>query len=68
VEGTVKDVEVKEKLAAALNRFLEPMRVRRKEYEGNTKLLDGILDEGSAKAGGVAKATLQEVLTAMGLQ
>ena len=38
--GKVGDVEVKRKLAAALNRFLTPMRERRAQYEGKPALLD----------------------------
>jgi len=34
--GTVGDVEVKEKLATALNNFLDPMRERRDHYESQT--------------------------------
>ncbi len=57
--GKVGDVEVKQKLSAALNSFLEPIREKR------TALSDGdvhkIIEEGSAKAKSVAQRTMIEV-------
>ncbi len=65
--GKVGDVEVKRKLAAAINRFLTPLRERRARYEGNTKLLDDILAEGNARMNAVAAETMRMVRDAMGL-
>jgi tryptophanyl-tRNA synthetase len=65
--GKVGDVEVKRKLAAAINRFLAPIRERRTQYEGNTRLLDEILAEGTARMNGVANETMRMVREAMGL-
>lgn len=67
VKGAVGDVEVKTKLAAAINRFLDPIRARRAQYEAKTDLINQIIEEGSQRARTVAGQTLQEVLAAMGL-
>jgi len=67
-KGQVGDVEVKTKLALALNRFLAPIRERRAKYEGNTELLNQIIAEGSKKAQAEATKTLNEVLKSMGIR
>jgi len=64
--GEVGDVEVKRKLARALNAFLEPIRLRRAEYAARPHLLDDILTAGAGRARPIAQATLDEVRTAMG--
>ncbi|MBF0208618.1 MAG: tryptophan--tRNA ligase [Oligoflexia bacterium] len=68
IKGQVGDVEVKTKLALALNKFLDPIRARRAKYEGNTDLLNQIIFEGSEKARTEASKTLEEVLTVMGIK
>lgn len=65
-KGTVGDVEVKEKLAIALNNFLNPIRAKRKEFENRHDLIDEIIKKGSLKAAAIAQETLNEVLKAMG--
>ena len=65
--GKVGDVEVKEKLAIALNNFLEPTRERRAHYASQTGYVDELLYEGTQRASAEAKATLIEVKKAMGL-
>ncbi len=65
--GKVGDVEVKEKLARALNNFLDPIRERRAKYEQETGLVDELLYEGTLRAREEAKATLQAAKQAMGL-
>jgi tryptophanyl-tRNA synthetase len=65
--GKVGDVEVKEKLARALNNFLDPMRERRTKYEADTGLADELLYEGTLRAREEAKATLLAAKQAMGL-
>jgi tryptophanyl-tRNA synthetase len=67
IKGQVGDVEVKEKLALALNRFLDPIRAKRAEFEGNIELIDSIIAEGSKKAALEAQKTLDEVLKIMGI-
>jgi tryptophanyl-tRNA synthetase len=65
--GRVGDVEVKEKLATALNNFLEPTRERRAHYEAQTGYVDELLYEGTQRAAAEGRATLMEVKKAMGL-
>jgi tryptophanyl-tRNA synthetase len=65
--GTVGDVEVKQKLVAALNQFLDPIRERRAEYERQPGLLEDILAEGSRRARAEARETLDLAREAMGL-
>ncbi|MBA3945236.1 MAG: tryptophan--tRNA ligase [Herpetosiphonaceae bacterium] len=65
--GKVGDVEVKKKLAAAINAFLDPIRERRAEYERNPKLVQEILVAGSDKARAEADETLRRMKDAMGL-
>lgn len=67
-KGLVGDVEVKTKLALALNKFLTPIRERRAKYEGNTELLNQIIEEGSKRAQAEAAKTLDEVLKSMGIR
>lgn len=65
--GRVGDVEVKEKLAAALNAFLDPFRERRAKYESVPGYVDEVIYEGTLKMREVARATLAEAKKAMGL-
>ena len=65
--GTVGDVEVKQKLAKALNDFLDPMRERRAYYETQTGYVDELLFEGTLRAREEAKETLLPAKKAMGL-
>ncbi len=65
--GSVGDVEVKEKLAAALNAFLEPMRERRAYYEGQRGYVDELIFDGTVRAREEAKLTLVEMKKSMGL-
>jgi len=65
--GKVGDVEVKEKLARAINRFLDPIRERRAYFASRPKLIEEIVYEGSRRARAEARETLQEMREAMGL-
>ncbi|MBI3805405.1 MAG: tryptophan--tRNA ligase [Nitrospirae bacterium] len=65
VEGKVGDVEVKKKLAKALNTFLDPIRERRAHYDQNEKAVDEILKEGTRRARAVAQETMRTVRRAM---
>lgn len=67
-EGTVGDVEVKQKLTAALNTFLTPIRERRQEFEKDKGLVEQILFEGTNKMNDLAADTMKEVRSAMGLR
>ena len=61
------DVEVKEKLAKALNNFLDPMRERRDKYSAQTGYVDYLLETGTERARAEARKTLQDMKKAMGL-
>jgi tryptophanyl-tRNA synthetase len=65
--GKVGDVEVKRKLARAINEFLEPMRERRAQYESRPGLVDDILIEGIRSVRSTAQETMEMVYEAMGL-
>jgi tryptophanyl-tRNA synthetase len=45
--GKVGDVEVKEKLAVALNNFLDPIRERRARYESQSGFVEQVIYEGT---------------------
>ena len=64
--GKVGDVEVKEKLAIALNNMLDPMRERREKYD-ESGLIEEILYNGTMKARGETQKTLYAMKKAMGL-
>jgi tryptophanyl-tRNA synthetase len=66
-KGRVGDVEVKQKLAAALNEFLDPIRERRASYARQPGLLEDIIAEGSRRARLEARETLRLAKQAMGL-
>jgi tryptophanyl-tRNA synthetase len=66
-EGSVRDVEVKEKLIVALEEFLGPVRERRARYAADTKAVDRIIEEGSERARAEARKTLHDVRSAMHL-
>src|SRR4051794_17866008 len=63
--GTVGDVEVKTKLANALNAYLTPIRERRAAILAQPDLLKEIPYQGSRRARTVAAATLERVRDAM---
>ncbi|MFC0624911.1 tryptophan--tRNA ligase [Kribbella deserti] len=65
--GKVGDVEVKEKLAIAINLFLDPMRERRAKFESQTGLIDQIIVEGTEKTRKEVQQVVFEVRKAMGL-
>jgi tryptophanyl-tRNA synthetase len=66
--GKVGDVEVKNKLAKALNLHLEPIRARRGELLSKPGVLREILHEGSRKARIVADETMERVRAAVKLK
>jgi len=67
VVGQVGDVEVKEKLATALNSFLEPMRERRAAFEADKGYVDQVIYEGTQRAAKEGEQTVQAMRKAMGL-
>ncbi len=58
-EGTIGDVECKRKLIDVLVAILEPMRVRREQYQKDLPYVKKLLAEGTAKANAVTQLTLQ---------
>lgn len=66
-KGAVGDVEVKQKLNNALNKFLAPIREKRNKFENNSGLVEEILNKGTKKTQTEAKETLRLVKKAMGL-
>ena len=66
-QGKVGDVEVKRKLAAAINRFLGPIRERRAGFAKQKGLVEEIIAQGSARARDECRRTLAEAREAMGL-
>jgi len=66
--GEVGDVEVKRRLATALNQYLAPIRQRRAELLAHPEDLLDILRIGTARASLIAQATVKEVEEKMGLR
>ncbi|GAB3950597.1 hypothetical protein GCM10027614_51280 [Micromonospora vulcania] len=65
--GRVGDVEVKERLIDALERFLTPIRERRAQFEADRGLVDQLIVEGTERTRLEVRQTLVEVRRAMGL-
>lgn len=64
-KGKVGDVEVKEKLADAINKFLDPIRERRAGFEKGPSMVKEILMEGTKRTKKEAEKTLTEVREVM---
>jgi len=67
-QGTVGDVEVKTKLARAVNAVLDPIRARRAEVLRRPDDLRDVLVDGSRRARTLAGETMARVRAAMKLQ
>ena len=65
--GKVGDVEVKEKLTAAINNFLDPIRERREHIEKDRGLAEQVIYEGTVKTNEIAQETAMMMKKAMGL-
>ena len=63
--GRVGDVEVKQKLARAINAMLEPMRERRAQVLRRPGRVREILEDGSSRARRIASDTMARVREAM---
>jgi len=66
-QGKVGDVEVKKKLARAINAFLDPVRERRAYYEARPELVERILAQGTRRMQAEARQTMSRVRAGMGL-
>jgi tryptophanyl-tRNA synthetase len=60
-------VEVKEKLARAINNFLDPIRERRAQVEQDKGLAEQVIYEGTLRTQQVANETVSAMKKAMGL-
>lgn len=65
--GGLGDMKIKKFLNDVLQEILEPIRTRREEYEKNISEVYRILYEGSMRAQVVAKQTISEVKSAIGI-
>jgi tryptophanyl-tRNA synthetase len=65
--GKVGDVEVKAKLIAALNNFLDPIRERRAYYQSHPLLLQDVIARGINRMRAEAQGTMRLVREASGL-
>lgn len=65
-QGKVGDVEVKRKLAQAINDFLGPLRQRRDDFSRHPGIVMDILEEGAIRMHDESRETLALVREAMG--
>lgn len=65
--GNVGDVEVKQKLATAINNFLDPIREKRSEFENKSGFVDEVIYNGTMVMREEARQTLSAMKKAMGL-
>ena len=65
VVGGVGDVDVKRLLVDALERFLEPIRDRRQQFESHPDLVRAALADGSLHARKVGQQTMENVRAAL---
>ena len=63
----IKYSELKDELAEAIYNELKPMQKRRKELEAKSAYVEEILEKGAKAARIIAKVTVEEVSTKMGL-
>ena len=66
--GTVGDVEVKQKLARAINEVLEPIHGRRAAFAGRPGFAREVVEEGSKRARTIAHETMERVRDAVRLR
>lgn len=65
--GKIRYSELKEVLAQAIYKELEPFQKRRKEFENNPEMIDQIISNSLEKCRKMAEVTMQEVRSKMGL-
>lgn len=66
-QGKVGDVEVKQKLARAINGFLDPIREKREKFAQDSGYVDQVIFEGTEIMRQEARETLLAVRKAMGM-
>ncbi len=65
--GTLKFVEIKDAVAEAISKDLKPLQEKRKELEAKPDYVDTVIKEGAEKARLIARNTVNEVKSKMGL-
>ena len=60
-------VDCKRHLADSINRYLEPLRERRREFQQRPGYVREVLEDGAKKASAIARETIHEVYEKMGL-
>ena len=65
--GKIGDVEVKQKLAVAINNFLEPIREKRAYFLAHPLIPNDVLAHGISRMQAEAKATMELVREKTGL-
>lgn len=66
-KGKVGDVEVKDKLAKALNAFLDPIRQKRAELSTQKGLVEEVIYNGTLKMREMSESVLKEMRSNMGI-
>ncbi|HUD44695.1 MAG TPA: tryptophan--tRNA ligase [Patescibacteria group bacterium] len=66
-EKKIRYSEMKQVLAESIYKELQPLQEKRKEFEGNPKLVDEILEHNRLKCLEKAEATMKEVKEKMGI-
>lgn len=66
-KGAVGDVEVKQKLAKAINAVLEPFREKRAEFEKRPDYVRDVLKEGTKSANEHANENIEDIIGKTGL-
>ena len=66
--GKIGDVEVKQLLAEAVNKYLAPIRAKRDELAQHPHEIMGVLQEGTDKARPIVRSTFEEIQEKTGLR
>jgi|TARA_B100001971_G_scaffold214824_1_gene254597 tryptophanyl-tRNA synthetase len=64
-KGSIGDVEIKVALASSINKFLNPIREKRKELESNMSVVEDSLLSGIERTRSIASDTIEQVKEAM---
>ncbi|MCL0030545.1 tryptophan--tRNA ligase [Dehalococcoidia bacterium] len=64
-KGSIGDVEIKVALASSINKFLHPIREKRKELESNMSVVEDSLLSGIERTRSIASDTIEQVKEAM---
>lgn len=67
-DGTLKYVEIKDRVAAAISEDLQDFQTKRAELVNDSKYVDKVMTQGAQKAQKVAEQTMQNVRQAVGLR